>query len=304
MSIAAQTPLRLDPSLLQRLKGIELKSRFLVRGLYSNRHRTADHGISTEFIEHREYRKGDELRSVDWRVLARTDRLYVKVHEMESNMRVHLLLDTSASMRVPPPPGLPSKLELACTIAGSIAMMVESQQDSIGMLCLGDKIEEHIPARQGKNHLALVYQHLANPRGGVGGRFGDLVLEAAPRLGSRGMVFLLTDGLDDPAKLLAAMKNLRVREQDVTLIQILDLNEVEFPFDRMTEFRHPETGARVVGDPAGLRAKYLSRLQAHLDIVADGCRKAQADYLQLHNGEDLNKLLSLHFIRRLTRGGR
>lgn len=303
MSTATRPSLRLDPSLLQRLKGIELKSRFLVRGLYSNRHRTADHGISTEFIEHREYRKGDELRSVDWRVLARTDRLYVKVHEMESNMRVYLLLDTSASMRVPAPPGLPTKLELACTIAGGIAMMVESQQDSIGMLSLGDTIEEHIPARQGKNHLALLYQHLANPRGDGGGKFGDLVLEAAPRLGSRGMVFLLTDALDDPAKLLAAMKNLRVRQQDVTLIRILDLNEVEFPFDRMTEFRHPETGARVVGDPAGLRAKYLSRLQAHLDIVADGCRKAQADYLQLHNGEDLSKLLSLHFIRRLTRGG-
>src|SRR6516162_38990 len=99
------TPLSIDPAVLQRLKGIELRSRFLVRGLYSSRHRTADHGSSTEFIEHREYRRGDELRSIDWRVMARTDRLYVKVHEMESNMRVHLVVDTSASMRVPPPAG-------------------------------------------------------------------------------------------------------------------------------------------------------------------------------------------------------
>lgn len=300
----AAAPLSIDPRLLQRLKGIELKSRYLVRGLYSNRHRTSDHGLSTEFIEHREYRRGDELRTIDWRVLARTDRLYVKVHEMESNMRVHLLLDTSASMRVPPADGLPSKLDLATAIVGGVAMMVETQQDSVGLVCIGDRIEEHIPARQGKNHLHLVYQHLAAPPGGGGGKFGELVLEASNRLGQRGMVFLLTDGLDDPEALLAAMKRLRVRLHDVTLIQILDRQELEFPFDRMTEFRHPETGARLVGDPAALRVKYLARLNAHLDKVQAYAKKAQADYLRLDNGADLTKLLALHFIRRLQRGGR
>ncbi|MDP6505277.1 MAG: DUF58 domain-containing protein, partial [Planctomycetota bacterium] len=149
--------LKLDPALLQGLKGIEIKSRFLVRGLYHNRHRTSDFGASTEFIEHREYRKGDELRTIDWRVFARTDRFYVKVHEMESNMRVHILLDTSESMRVPPPEGLPGKLDLASTVAGAVAMMVETQQDGVGLMCLGDGIEEHIPARQGKAHLALLF---------------------------------------------------------------------------------------------------------------------------------------------------
>src|SRR5438477_8202577 len=118
MPLTATTPLHIDPAVLQRLKGIELQSRFLVRGLYSSRHRTADHGSSTEFIEHREYRKGDELRRIDWRVMARTDRLFVKVHEMESNLRLHLVVDTSASMRVPPPAGLPGKLDLACVITG------------------------------------------------------------------------------------------------------------------------------------------------------------------------------------------
>src|SRR5207245_10303981 len=95
----ADKSLEIDPALLQRLKGIELKSRYLLRGLYSSRHRTADHGSSTEFIQHREYRRGDELRSIDWRVMARTDRLFVKVHEMESNLRVHLLLGQPDSIR-------------------------------------------------------------------------------------------------------------------------------------------------------------------------------------------------------------
>lgn len=301
--MAASTQLEIDPSLMQKLKGIELKSRFLVRGLYSSRHRTADHGSSTEFIEHREYRRGDELRSIDWRVLARTNRVYVKVHEMESNMRVHLLLDTSASMRVPPPPGLPSKLDLACVVAGAIALMVETQQDSIGLLCLGDRVEEAIPAKQGQMQLSIIFEHLANPHGKGGGRFGDLVRDVTGRLGKRGIVFLFTDALDDPEVVFSAMKNLRVREQDVTLVHLLDRNEIDFPFDRMTEFRHPETGRKIVGDPAALRAGYLARFQAHLEKIESYCKKAQADYLRLDNSDDLSKLLMLHFIRRLTRGG-
>ena len=304
MAIAANGQLQIDPILLQRLKGIELKSRYLVQGLYNNRHRTAQHGSSTEFVEHRQYRRGDELRSIDWRVLGRTDRLYVKVHEMESNMRLQLLLDTSASMRVPPAPGLPSKLDLAAVIAGAVAMMALVQQDAFGLLCLGDKVDEHIPAKQGKNHLALLYQHLSKPPGNGGGRFGDLVMEAGERLKSRGVVVLLTDALDDPEQLFTCLKNLRVRQQDATVIQILDRNELDFPFDRMTEFRHPETGARIVGDPAALRTNYKERLQAHLERVKSFCQRAQADYLLLANDDDLTRLLSLHFLRRLVQGGR
>lgn len=300
----ADKQLEIDPVLLQKLKGIDLKSRYLVRGLYSSRHRTADRGASTEFIEHREYRRGDELRSIDWRVLARTERLFVKVHEMESNMHVHLVLDTSASMRVPPPAGLPSKLDLACTIAGAVAMMVETQQDAVGLLCVGDRLEEAIPAKQGPAHLGLIYQHLAKPRGdGGGGRYGQIILDSCSRFGKRAVVFLITDALDDPETLRSAMQNLRVRQHDVTLVQILDRNEVEFPFDRMTEFRHPESRAKVVGDPAALRAGYLSRLQNHLAKIDSACQKSQADYLMLDNSADLNKLLTLHFIRRLMRGG-
>src|SRR5262245_47901553 len=289
--MASTTQLEIDPSLMQKLKGIELKSRFLVRGLYNSRHRTADHGASTEFIEHREYRKGDELRRIDWRVLARTDRLFVKVHEMESNLRVHLVVDTSASMRVPPPAGLPGKLDLACVIAGAVATLVEGQQDATGLAFLGDRVDEFIPARQGKAHLALLYQHLGGPPGGGGGRFGALVKEVSPRLGSRGVVFLLTDALDDPDAFTAALRDLRVREQDVTVVHILDRNELEFPFDRMTEFRHPETNRRLVGDPAVLRANYLARLRAHIERIETGCQKSQAEYLRLDNGDDLARLL-------------
>ena len=296
--------LRIDPKLLDRLKGVELKSRFLVRGLYNSRHRTGDRGSSTEFIEHREYRWGDEIRSIAWRILGRTDRMYVKVHEMEANMRVHLVLDSSASMRVPPPAGLPGKLDLAAVVAGALAILAEGQQDSVGLLCLGDRIEQAIPARQGKAHLRLLLEHLAAPRGQGGGRFGELVFQSGAHLGTRAMVLLLTDALDDPESLLRAMKHLRARQHDVGLVQILDRNEIEFPFDRLAEFRHPESGARLIGDPALLRSNYLRRLQAHLDRVQACCRKAQADYLLLDNAADLGRLLAMHLVRRAMRRAR
>lgn len=296
--------LRIDPRLLQRLKGIELKSRFLVRGLYENRHRTRDFGVSTEFLEHRSYWPGDDVRTIDWRVYARSDRLYVKRFLMESNMKVHFLLDTSDSMRVPAESGLPTKLELAATIVGALAMMALSQQDSAGLYCLGRGIEERIPPGQGEHHLALLYQHLAAPRGEGGENFGLLARQAMREIGARGMVFLVSDALDPPEPLFEALKGFMVREQDVTLFQILDRTELTFPFENMTEFRHPETKQRVVGDPLRLRRRYLARLHEHLEQVEGFCRKAGADYLRIHNAEDLVKILSSHFLKRLMLRGK
>jgi uncharacterized protein (DUF58 family) len=293
--------LTLDPRMLEQLKGIELKSRFLVRGFYENRHRTRDFGASNEFIEHKDYQRGDEIRRIDWRVFARTRRLYVKRFEMESNMRVHFVLDTSDSMRVPAEGGRPTKLELAATIVGAVAMMAVSQQDSVGLFCIGDKIEEAIPARQGMRHLALLFQHLGSPHGQGGGNFGEVAWETLQRIGRRGVTFVLTDALDPLDPLFETLKGFMVREQDVTLIQVLDETELTFPFDKMTEFRHPESGRRIMGDPLALRDRYLARMAAHQENIRMFCSQHGVDYLRVHNGDDLVTLLSSHFVQRLVR---
>ncbi|MDP6631478.1 MAG: DUF58 domain-containing protein [Kiritimatiellia bacterium] len=295
--------LTIDPRLLQRLKGVELRSRFLVRGLYENRHRTKDFGASNEFVEHKSYQQGDEIRTIDWRAFARTKRLYVKRFEMEANMKVHLLLDTSASMQVPASDGRLSKLDLAATIAGAIAMMAADQQDSPGLFCIGDQIDEAIPACQGKRHLALLFQHLGRPPGKGGGDFGALAWDAMQRIGRKGVTVVLTDALDDFEPLFETLKGLVVREQDVILLQIMDEDELTFPFDVMTEFRHPESGQRIMGDPMQLRADYLERLEAHQNELRTFCDQHGIDYLRIHNGDDLITLLSSHFLHRLARGG-
>jgi len=291
----------IDPRLLERMKGIELKSRFLVRGFYENRHRTRDFGASNEFIEHKDYQQGDDIRRIDWRVFARTNRLYVKRFEMEANMRVNFLLDTSDSMRVPAEDNRPTKLDLAASITGAVAMMAISQQDSAGLFCIGDRIEEAIPARQGMRHLAQIYQHLAAPRGKGGGNFGEIAWDVMKRLGRRGVTFLLTDALDPLDPIFETLKGLMVREQDVTLLQVLDETEITFPFDRMTEFRHPESGRRIMGDPLVLRARYIERLEAHQARIREFCRQHGVDYLLVHNGDDLIALLSSHFLQRIVR---
>jgi uncharacterized protein (DUF58 family) len=294
--------LTLDPRLLEQIKGLELKSRFLVRGLFENRHRTRDFGASNEFVEHKDYQPGDDIRRIDWRAFARTRRLYVKRFEMEANMKVHFLLDTSDSMRVPAEGHRPTKLDLAATIAGAVATMAVSQQDSAGLFCIGDRIEEAIPARQGLRHLALLYQHLGAPRGKGGGNFGQVAWEAMQRIGRRGVTFVLTDALDPLEPIFETLKGLMVREQDVTLIQVLDETELTFPFDKMTEFRHPESKRRIMGDPLALRARYLERLGAHQTRISEFCRQHGVDYLRVHNGDDLISLLSSHFVQRLLAG--
>ncbi len=302
MASTTAAALAIDPAMLQRLKGIELKSRFLVRGLFNSRHRTSDFGSSTEFIEHREYRRGDELRQIDWRVFGRTDRFFVKVHEMEANMRVYLVLDTSESMRVPAAPGLPGKLELACVVAGALAVMAAGQQDAVGLFCAGDRLDERLPARQGEQHLHEILRRLAAPPGGGGGAFGRRLLEAGAQAGTRCLLFVLTDALDDLDELAATLRQLRERLQDVTLIRIFDRRELDFPFEQMTEFRHPETGERIVGNPVVLRERYRRRLQEHREQLQAICRQAQASLLELDTGGDLAELLTLHFIRRSLEG--
>ncbi len=303
MPPTASKPLMIDPAMLQRLSGIEIRSRFLVRGLFSSRHRTSDFGSSTEFIEHREYRWGDEIRTIDWRVFGRSDRFYVKVHEMEADMRVQIVVDTSASMRVPPPSGLPGKLDLACVIAGALATIISGQQDSVGLFMIGDRIDAHLPPRQGALHLAQIFGRLSSPPGGGGGTFGRRLLEAGARAGTRGMMFILTDALDDSEELSSALRILRQRTQDVTLVRIFDRRELEFPFDHMTEFRDPETGQRVYAEPHAVRQSYLDALQNHRDRVAEICRQAEVDLLELDNAGDVAALLSLHMIRRIMAGG-
>ena len=294
---------RIDPRLLQRLKTIELRSRYLVSGLYANRHRTAQLGASTEFVDHRAYRWGDELRTIYWRVFGRTERFFVKRFEMEANLRVHILLDTSASMRVEPDGDLPGKLDLACVIAGAIATMAVTQQNAAGLTCIGDRVEEHIPAKQGMAHLSLLYQHLSQPRGRGGGRFGELVSEVADRMPPRGVTFVITDALDDVDALTSALKGLRVRGHDVTLIHVLDRDEMHFPFDQLTQFRDPESELRVVGDASAMRQRYLSRLNAYLERIDSACKPIHVDLVRLTNADDLTALLPLHMLRRLMAGG-
>jgi len=297
----ARGELQIDPALLERLSGLELRSRFLVRGLFASRHRTSDFGSSTEFIEHRAYRWGDELRTIDWRVFGRTDRFYVKVHEMEATMPIHLVLDTSASMRVPPESGRLGKFALAQVVAGAIATMAVWQQDAVGLFTVGDAVDTQMPPRQGDLHLSQVLRGLANPPLGTGGAFGERLMDVGARAGSRGMMFVLTDALDDVNLLGRALRTLRGRLQDVTLIRIFDRRELDFPYDRMTEFRQPETGERVFADPHTVRRHYLERLNAHREAVAATCRKAETTLLELDTASDLAALLSLHFIRRLMR---
>ncbi len=278
MPAAAPTRL-LDPGLLRSIERIEMKARLLVDGMYASRHRCPAYGFSVEFVDHREYVAGDEPRSIDWKMLARTEKYFVKRFEMESNMDVVSLVDASASMgyRSSDASRL-TKFEYARYLAAALAYLVRKQQDSAGMVLFDAAVREFLPARQGQRHLFTILSRLEQAQATGGTDLGPVLKLIASRLGRRGIVVVISDCHGEPEVALDGLRNLRARGHEVILFHLLDEDEVKFPFTSLVSFRDMESGRQVMGDPLRQRARYLERFEAFRAAIAGGCAAAGIDY--------------------------
>lgn len=304
MAMMAETPLKfLNPTILRSIKSIEMKARLLVEGMYASRHRCPNYGYSVEFKDYREYVAGDEPRNIDWKMLARTERFYVKRFEMESNMNVVPLLDVSASMgyRTARTDRL-SKIEFASYLAASLAYLTSKQQDSPGLVVFGDAVREFIPPRQGQRHLyaLLACLSLLEPSGETA--LGDVLRTTALRLRRRSMIVLLSDCHGDETDTVEAIKLAAARGHEVVVFHLLDQDEVDFPFSAMSNFRDLETGQRILCDPLRQKREYLPRLQAFRDAIREGCLTAGADYRFVHTGMPIETVLREYLLYRRRRG--
>jgi len=292
----------LDPAILQKVAGIDLKARLLVDGLYSSRHRSPSYGFSPEFVDHREYAPGDDLRMIDWRTYARTDRLYVKRYRMESNMNVTCLLDTSGSMAYEPQQkGRLRKLEYGCYMAAALAYLVLRQQDSAGLITFDTEIRGFIPPSQGDRHLFLMLSHLEGLQSGNQTRLGAVLTRMVSRLPRRGIIVLISDCHDQPEDVVAGLKLIAARGHELILFHLLDHDEVVWPFKNLCTFRDLETGASVMGDPVALRQTYLDRLSAFTSAIEQGCNTCGFDYRLIDTSKPVEDVLQGYL---LMRGGR
>jgi uncharacterized protein (DUF58 family) len=287
----------LNPLTLANLEGLDLQARMVVEGYVSGLHASPYHGFSVEFAEHREYVPGDDIRHVDWKVWSKTDKLYLKQYEEETNLLTYLLLDTSESMAYASP-GNVSKLRYAQFVAASLGYLVLQQQDSVGLATFDETIRRYLKPSgtpsQLKELIHLMEVEPARHKSDVGSVFHDI----ADRFKKRGVVVVLSDLFDDPARIIAGLRHFRHRRHEVIVFHILDPAELDFPFRDTTLFKGLEGQPDVLTEPHSLRKAYQAELGAFLDELKRGCRMADIDYVPLRTDQDLGLSLSTYLASR------
>jgi uncharacterized protein (DUF58 family) len=293
--------LKLDPHALAKLQGLELRARYLVEGLLSGQHRSHHRGQSVEFAEHREYAAGDDLRYVDWKVYGKTDRLFLKQYEAETNLICYLLLDVSESMQYCGPDSPLSKLEYAQCLAAALAYLVTGQGDSVGLAAFDADVRDFVAASSNPAHIDQLIHVMQRGEHRGASEFARAAAAVAERLRRRGLVIVLSDLLGNADSLKHALARLRHARHEVIVLHVLDQAELEFPFERTTLFRGLESLADVLAEPHGVRRAYLDAMREFLERTHSTCRTAQADYELARTDEPLDAPLRRLLTARLRR---
>jgi uncharacterized protein (DUF58 family) len=290
----------LNPQVLASLQGLDLQARLVVEGYVSGLHKSPFHGFSVEFAEHREYVPGDDIRHVDWKVWSKTDKLYLKQYEEETNLLAYLLLDTSESMAYASGDNV-TKLQYAQIIAASLSYLILQQQDSVGLVVYDDAVRRYLkPAGQTsqlKEILRLLDVTPAREKSDLGLVFNDL----AERFKKRGVVVVLSDLFDDVSRIITGLKHFRHRRHEVIVFHVLDPAELDFPFRDTTLFKGLEGMPEILTDPHALKRAYQAELGLFLEELEKGCRMVDIDYVPLRTDQSLDVALSSYLASRSAR---
>jgi uncharacterized protein (DUF58 family) len=286
----------LDPAIVARLGTIDLKARASVEGFLTGLHRSPYKGFSVEFAEYRQYLPGDDLATLDWKVFARSDKHFVKKYEEETNLTCHLLIDVSRSMGYAS--GEITKLQYASYLTGALAYLMHRQRDSFGMIAFDDSISALLPSSARAGHLRAVLLALERLQLGAGTNVAKPLNDLAAAVRKRGMVVLVSDLLDDPARVLDGLKHFRYRGTEVIVFQILDPFELKFPFEHAARFRDMETEEEVMAVPGSVRADYLEKIEGLIAFYKRELGLAGIDYCLLDTSQPLELGLMSYLMTR------
>lgn len=290
----------LHPEAIKRIGRMDLRARYVVEGFLSGVHRSPYFGQSVEFLQHREYTRGDDLRRIDWKVWAKQDRYYVKQYEEETNLRATLLVDVSASMRYGSGPL--TKFEYGATVACSLAYLLLRQQDAVGCVPFDAAVRTTVPQRSQRHHLEAIIQALEVNEPANKTDLSRILRHVADSYPRRGMLVLVSDLLVDRPALFKGLAMLRQRGFDILLFHILDDDELDFPFSGATRFDGLELPERLTCNPRALRQGYLDALGKYLEEVRHGCARRAIEYALIRTSQPLDAALTA-FVSRRQRGG-
>lgn len=296
----------LSAEVRERISRLDLTAQSLVEGPMSGQHKSPYQGFSVEFAQHREYAWGDELRHIDWKVFARTDRYYVKQYEEETNLAATFVIDASESMAYQGDRALHSKYEVAATLAAGLSFLLTRRQDSCGLVLFDDEVRTRTPHSAHPAQLRLMVKTMAEAE--LRGEHGEpnVLHPLAEELPRRGLVVIASDLFFPTEGFLEGLRHLRHRGHEVVCFHTLDPDELEFPFDETTRFEGLEGLPHLLADPRSLRAGYLEALNAFMKTIEEGCQRAGADYVRVDTrlppGQVLARYLNLRKQRKHRRG--
>jgi len=293
----------LDPVALSKISSLELLARMVVEGVVTGLHKSPYQGFNVEFSEHRPYNPGDDLRHIDWKAHAKLDRFYVKKFEEETNLRGYVFLDASASMGFRSGGGV-SKLEYGKYLVVSLAYLMLLQRDSVGLSVFGSDVRRFVPPRGNRAHLQAIIEELqaAKPEGET--RIAEALSDLASRISRRGLVILISDLLENQEAVLASLRHIRHRKNDVILLQVLDPHEIDLPWKGYLRLTDMEDHSSVATDPSWLKREYGSRVAAFLDRYREGCLEDGMDHVLITTDCPLDEALSAYLASRRHRAVR
>lgn len=286
----------LSPEILARIASLELVARTVVEGFLSGLHQSPYIGFSVDFVEYRPYVPGDDIRYVDWKVLARTDRYYIKKFEGDTNTRIHLLVDVSGSMGYRSGPV--TKLEYALYLAAALAYLAHRQQDAVGLIAFDRDIRSYLPARLRPGHLHLVLTTLEHLRPSGPSAIADMLVRIAELIHKRSFIVVISDLYEDAPQLTDALRRLRCRGHDLIVFHVLDARELSFDFSQPGDFVDMETGAELQVSPEDLRAVYERTVREHIASLRHACEAHRIDYQVVPTSQPLDYALFEYLSRR------
>lgn len=298
MSLAQDTDYRkyLDPRTLARIAALDLRARLIVEGLMTGMHRSPYQGISVEFAQHRPYSPGDDIRHVDWKVLAKTDRVYLKQYQEETNLQLVCVVDASQSMTygsVKDSTGNTwTKYDHATAIAASLGYMAIGQQDAVGLAVFDQELRRFLKPSNSPGMWKQIVMELSQSTRQDKTGVGRVLEQLAEKLTHRSLVVVLSDFFDDLAAIQRGLRHIRHRRHEVIVMQILDPNEITFPFEDPTLFEGMEHMGELLTDPRALRESYLQILNQATQALQRDCRAMRIDFARMNSGEMLDVALS------------
>ena len=287
----------LKPEVINQIKRLDLRAQFVVKGFLQGLHASPFHGFSVEFSEHRRYSHGDDPKDIDWLVFAKTDKYYVKKFEAETNITGYLVMDLSTSMGFTHRQEL-TKFDYAICLAASLAYLMVSQQDPVGLVTFDERLRDVIPPKSKRTQLGILLGHLTKLKPTGPTDIAKSLTQFAALLRHRSLVMLFSDLLADPAPIFQALRRLRHRGHDVILFHILDEAEVSFPYEGMIEFEDPETQQKVVVDATSYRQDYKSEIDAFRALYKQECFQTGVDYVPLDTSLQFDKALLEYLVSR------